>query len=111
VPLSQNTKPTEQQSSFTASDAGSGPEERKNSVKQSRATTTRKIGAAALDEADELQKMEMLESAKPRGIVFRCSRPNCEGTQARAGQCEKCFRAPVRLVSNRAQNLRMRPIP
>ncbi len=90
--------------------AGPGVNDQKESAKRVRAVMTRKIGAAAIDEADELRKLESAEANRPQGIMFRCSHPNCNATQPRAGQCEKCARAPVRLISNRAQNQRVRSI-
>lgn len=100
----------DQQDNTPAGDAASVPDPQKETVKRMRAATTRKIGASALDEADALRKMEALDTVKPQGISFRCTRSDCDGTQPQAGQCQKCGRAPVRLVSNRAQNVRVRSI-
>lgn len=86
----------------------STPDPHQVNVKRMRAATTKKMGAVAMDEEDALRKMELQDTAKPQGIMFRCTRPNCDGTQPQAGQCQKCGRAPVRLVSNRAQNVRPR---
>ncbi len=105
-----NDQTVEQNASAPSGDVISTPDPHQATVKRMRAASAKKIGAVAMDEEDALRKMEAMDTVKPQGILFRCTHPNCSGTQLFAGNCQKCGRAPVRLVSNRSQNVRARSI-